>query len=259
MRIAIVTGASSGIGRDFVRNIPKVYRHLDEIWVFARREDRLLELQKELEKKKTVKLRLFTGDLMRDYIYERLAKELATNNADVRMLVNAAGFGKYGLIESLKEEDMLGMIDLNCQALTKMTLKVLPFMSKGSRIIQMASAAAFTPQPYFTVYAATKSYVKSFSFGLRNEVRKMKISVTCVCPGPVRTEFFGLAGEASKYTNPRMMTTSVHVVREALIGAIRRQAVITVGPYMKVSRVLAKFIPDGITAYGFQIFNKYNN
>ena len=167
MKIAVVTGASSGIGREFARQIPQLYRHLDELWVVARRTERL----KELEKEAPLPVRIFDGDLRRDYIYERLQKELDRQNAEIRMLVNAAGYGKTGRFEEIPLEDQLGMIDLNCRSLTKMTGICLPHLHKGSRIVNIASAAAFSPQPGFAVYAAGKSYVYRLSMALREELK----------------------------------------------------------------------------------------
>jgi len=133
MRIAVITGASSGIGREFARQIPRLYHSLDELWVVARRTDRLKELVKESE----VPVRIFDGDMMRDYIFSRIEKELERYSADIRMLVNAAGYGKIGAAEELEMEEQCGMIDLNCRSLTKLTLLCLPYMTKGSRIINI--------------------------------------------------------------------------------------------------------------------------
>ena len=191
MRIAIITGASSGIGREFARQIPRLYKSLDELWVVARRTDRLKELVKESE----VPVRIFDGDMMRDYIFSRIEKELERCGADIRMLVNAAGYGKIGAAEELRIDEQCEMVDLNCRSLTRLSLLCLPYMTKGSRIINIASAAAFAPQPGFAVYAATKSYVYSFSQAIREEVKDRGIVVTAVCPGPVDTEFFDRAGE----------------------------------------------------------------
>ena len=178
------------MGREFVLQIPRLYKNLDELWVVARRTDRLKSLQEQVK----IPVRIFDGDMQRNYIFEKIQKELERRQADVRMLVNAAGYGKIGRVASIDLNEQCGMVDLNCTALTKMTGICLPYLSKGSRIINLASAAAFCAQPGFCVYAASKAYVLRFSQGLAAELKKQGILVTAVCPGPVHTEFFDRAG-----------------------------------------------------------------
>ena len=190
LKIAIVTGASSGMGREFALQIPQMYKNLDELWVVARRTDRLKSLQEQVK----IPVRIFDGDMQRDYIFEKLQRELDRWQADVRMLVNAAGYGKIGNVSDIDLKEQCGMVDLNCTALTRMTGICLPYLSKGSRIVNLASAASFCAQPGFCVYAASKAYVLRFSQGLAAELKKRGILVTAVCPGPVRTEFFDRAG-----------------------------------------------------------------
>lgn len=140
MRIAIVTGASSGIGREFARQILRLYRNLDELWVVARRTDRLKELERELG----LPLRIFDGDLNRDYIYEKMEKECLRQSPDIRMLVNAAGYGKVGPVDKECEEQ-LGQIDLNCRSLTRMIQLCLPYMGRGSRSLMWLPPQPFVP------------------------------------------------------------------------------------------------------------------
>ena len=247
MKIAVITGASSGMGREFAVQVSKLYRNLDEIWVVARRTERLEELKKNL----AVPVRIFDGD----YIYERIEKSLDQKQAKIRLLVNAAGYGKMGLTENLDSLDLCGMIQLNCIALTKMTRLCIPYMERGARVVQVASSAAFAPQPGFAVYAASKSYVYSFSRALRMELKKHGISVTAVCPGPVDTEFFDRAGSLPGKGKEGLLAEEASVVRLALLDAVWRKPVSVYGSTMKLCKIGAKILPDGLLAWTMKKLN----
>ena len=242
MKIALITGASSGLGREFARQIPKLYQNLDEIWVVARRAERLNELEMELK----VPVRIFDGDLNQDYIYKKLGIALGKSHANVRMLVNAAGYGKIGTFceYGLKEET--GMVDLNCRSLTRMTALCLPYMHCGSRIVNLSSAAAFGPQPGFAVYAATKSYVYSLSMALGRELKGSGIYVTAVCPGPVDTEFFDHTGKEVASVKKKFRADAKDVVRKALIDSARGKKISVYGLSMKAAWVASKIVPDSV-------------
>ena len=245
MKIAVVTGASSGIGREFVRQLGYFYRSLDEIWVIARRRERL----EELREKSRVLLRIFDGNLMKKQVYKDLSAALKETCPDIRMLVNAAGFGKSGSVESIAAEDMRAqtdMVDLNCRALTKMTLLCLPYMSRGSRIVNLASAAAFCPQPQFSVYAATKSYVLSFSRSLGAELWGKGICVTAVCPGPVDTEFFTVSGGLTNPLKKLTLAKAEDVVHKALKDSRAGRALSIFGLSMRAAFLGAKFVPHSL-------------
>ncbi len=188
MKIAIVTGASSGIGREYVRQLD-AREQLDEIWVIARRAERLDEL-KSVIKTTIVPISL---DLSCKNSVEILQHILVDKNPNVSILVNAAGYGKFGTVEDIAPSEQLGMVDLNISALMKITFAALPYMGEGSKIFFVSSRSAFHPIPYMTTYAATKSFVLSFSRGLGRELRSRKIKTIAVCPGWTRTEFFDRA------------------------------------------------------------------
>lgn len=252
MRIAVVTGASSGIGREFALQVPRLYKQLDEVWVVARRTERLKELQEQIR----IPVRIFDGDMRRDYIFERIGRELERQEADIQMLVNAAGYGKTGVFGEIDSAEQLGMVALNCQALTKITQICLPYLSNGSRIVNVASAAAFSPQPGFAVYAATKSYVYSLSQALRAELKARGIIVTTVCPGPVDTEFFRRSGALPNPFKDSAKADARLVVREALKDSVKKKSVSVYGMAMKSMRIAAKLLPYSLVTEILKRANK---
>ena len=186
MKIAIVTGASSGMGREFVLQL-KNYVQVDEIWAIARREDALKALQTD------VPVRPVVLDLCDSSSFDAFAALLAQEQPDVKLLVNAAGFGKFGAYHRISLQDDCRMIDLNCKALVAMTRLVLPYMHAGSHILQLDSLSAFQPVPYITTYGATKSFVLSYSRAMNRELRAAGIRMMAMNPGWVKTEFFNHA------------------------------------------------------------------
>ncbi|MDY4515425.1 MAG: SDR family NAD(P)-dependent oxidoreductase [Hominisplanchenecus sp.] len=241
MKIAVITGASSGMGREFVKQISQNYRFLDEIWVIGRSEEKLRSLQKEVNSR----LRILPMDLREKESQEYLRTALAAEQPRIKLLVNAAGMGKIGDVSELTMNAQRAEIRLNCEALTAVTYHCLPYMHRRSRIIQMASASAFVPQPGFAVYAATKSYVLSLSRALRAEVKKQGITVTSVCPGPVDTPFFEGAGKLHPMADykKRVMAEPSDVVEKAVRDAAAGRAVSVYGGSMKAFRILCKLIP----------------
>ena len=188
MKIAIVTGASSGMGREFVLGLSR-YVHVDEIWVIARRIDALTALQDQVD----VPLRPISLDLCLPESFETYKAMLEAENPDVKLLVNAAGFGKFGDAEQIPLYEDLRMIDLNCKALVAMTRLTLPYMHKGSHILQLDSLSAFQPVPFITTYGATKSFVLSYSRAMNQELKPKGIRMMAMNPGWVKTEFFNHA------------------------------------------------------------------
>lgn len=243
MKIAIVTGASSGMGREFVRQIPDYCSTLDEIWVIARRGKRLEALQNET----TLSLRILEGDLLSDDFFDMFQNLLKTERPDVRVLVNSAGIGRNGSVKKIAEKEdgiQCRMVDLNCRTIVKVTQAVLPYLSEESHILNLASGSAFCPQPYFTVYAATKAFVLSFSRGLNGELRKEKIRVTAVCPGPVKTEFFEQDGMKPAEWKKPFMARPDRVVCKALKDAHKNRSVSVYGCSMKVMHLISKILPQ---------------
>ncbi len=245
--VVIITGASSGIGKEFAHQLDPYFQGIDEIWLIARNSVRLQEVSDSLQHK----THIFAMDITVKEQIELFQTELAKQQACVRMLINCAGYGLMGEFANLDQEGskdasgQLGMVRLNCEALTHMTYCCLPYMRKGSRIIQLASSAAFLPQPRFAVYAATKSYVLSFSVALGEELRKRGIYVTSVCPGPVDTPFFEIAEKngstlsVKKYT----MVTPERVVKKALRDSYHKRSMSVCSLPIQAFLVLTKFVP----------------
>ena len=185
MNIAIVTGASSGMGREFVLQLSR-YVQVDEIWAIARRQEALEALKAETE----VPVRPVCLDLCREDSFEALEALLKAENPNIRLLVNAAGFGKFGAYHKVSLTDESRMIDLNCKALVLTTRLCLPYMQRGSHVLQLDSLSAFQPVPYITTYGATKAFVLSYSRAMNRELKSAGIRMMAMNPGWVKTEFF---------------------------------------------------------------------
>ena len=188
MNIAIVTGASSGMGREFVLQLSQ-YVDVDEIWAIARRKE-ALEAPNEAV---SVPVRAIGLDLLEESSFKTLSQLFQKESPNVKLLVNAAGFGKFGTYHKVPLEDDCKMIDLNCKALLVMTRLVLPYMEKDSHILQLDSLSAFQPVPYITTYGATKAFVLSYSRALNRELKPRGIRCMAMNPGWVKTEFFNHA------------------------------------------------------------------
>jgi len=244
MKTAIITGASSGMGREFAKEIYRRYVNIEEVWIIARSEDKLDSLKAEMGIKGVYVLPL---DLTKEEDMEKYKKTLAERKPDVCILVNSAGYGKIGSFEEVGYEHNRGMVKLNCQALTDVTYLTLPYMRKGGQIIQLASSAAFVPQPDFAVYAATKSYVLSLSRALTWELKDRQINVMAVCPGPVRTEFFDVAqGDGTKKMKQLKMLVMAKpekVVAKAIKDARKGKEKSVYGMIMQLFELLCKLVP----------------
>ena len=245
MKIAVITGASSGMGRAMVREAADRFGGLSEIWVIARRRELLESLRGQVP----VPLKILPLDLQRKEDLETLRAALKEHQPEVKLLVNGAGFGRTGPVESLSTEESTGMVRLNCEALVSVTELVLPYMSANSRILQFASAAAFLPQPGFAVYAASKAFVLSYSRALAAELREKGIYVTAVCPGPVDTEFFTRSlepGQKLPLYKRLAMAKPENVVRTALSDSMKGKELSVPGILMKGFFLLCRLVPQGI-------------
>lgn len=253
-RIAVVTGASSGLGLEFARQID-ARGEVDEIWLVARNEQKLDEVVKQLHTPSIA----VPADLSNPTHVAAVAQKVAEDHLTVRYLVNAAGFGRFGAWHDISEEDAEGMIDLDCRGLVSMTRACLPSMERGSHIIEVASAAAFVPLPYMNVYAACKAFVLRYTRALRWELRGTGITVTALCPAWVKTGFEKQArkskdGQAVRHTFFEQDASTV--VRRALEDNQRHYAVSCASLPSVALRVVGKVIPCAITMAVWNVLRK---
>lgn len=241
MKIALITGASSGMGREYAKQIDKM-KECDEIWIVARREERLNVLKDEL----STTTRVLPFDLTDSMQLGSLIEAVKSSGAEVKYLVNAAGFGKFGDYSEVSLSDIAGMIDLNDKALTLITAALIPQMKRGSHVIEMCSISAYLPLENMSVYAASKAYVLSYCYALRRELKKTGITVTAVCPGWVDTEFAACAHNGDGVNGPKDLkpiTTADKVVRRAIKAANKNKPVSIYGATWKAMHVMTKIFP----------------
>ena len=249
MNIAVVTGASSGLGTEYVKQIALMYPSLDEIWIVARRREKLEDLAKSIV---SVPCRAVVCDITNERdiaIYEQMLSDF---DANVKILVNNAGFGKLEEFQNISVNDNAGMVRLNCEALTVITAITLKFMKPLAKIINISSIASFVPNARMAVYSSTKAYVTSFSRALRFELKKRRINVTAVCPGPMDTEFLPIANIAEGSSKTFDMLPRVNpenVAKKSLIAASKGKAMYTDLAFYKFYRFLAKVVPHSIMMY----------
>ena len=240
--IAIITGASAGLGAEFSHQIAAQFPEIDTFWLIARRVGKLEDLAQTIPNKQVVCLGL---DLCDTRSFKSFADYLAEQHPRVGLLVNNAGCGALGNLGEVSNDSQARMCDLNIRALTLMTNTVLPYMAPGGHILNVSSIAAFCPNPRMTVYSASKAYVSAFTGGMADELRPKGISVTAVCPGPMQTEFLDVAGitgnsktfDTLPYCDPKQ------VVAGALRAAKRGQTFYTPKAFYKFYRFVAKLLP----------------
>lgn len=244
MKTAVITGASSGLGEQYYKELSKEKYGFESIWLIARRREKLEEMAQNDKRVKILSL-----DLCERGSFDLLSKELSEAKAEIGLLINNAGVGTHGDFDTLSPESQARMTDLNVTALTLTTSVCLPFMKQGSAIINVSSIASFAPNPGMTVYSSTKAYVLAFSKCLREELRKKRgINVLAVCPGPMDTEFLDVARirgnskmfDTLPYCDPEKVVTLS--VRRALKG----KAVSVNLLLFKLYRVIAKILPHNL-------------
>ena len=246
MRTAIVTGASSGLGRELARQTPEVFPEVERIWLIARRRDRLADLAAALGGEE--KVRILPLDLCDAVGLASYQAALSEECPEVVLLVNDAGLGHLGDVGEGPLAVQTRMIDLNVRALTAVTHLALPWMPEGGRILDVSSIAAFCPTPHMTVYSATKAYVSAFTRGLGKEIRPRGLTATAVCPGPMGTEFLDVGDIEGRSRMFALLPycDQVRVAHGALCAARAGQGVYTPRLCYKIYRLMAKLLPSAL-------------
>lgn len=238
MRVAVVTGASAGIGREFVYAIDR-QENLDEIWVIARRADRLEEL-KDKCRTPVCPIVLDLSELRALDDYKAI---LESERPEIAILVNAAGFGVFGPFAEKDLQKQLSSATVNSLALTGMCHISLPYMKKGDCIINMGSNSSWQPVPYQAVYGASKSYVLNFSRALCRELKPKGIHVLCVCPGWIKTEFQQVAHHDEYIRFVDRWYGPEEVVAQAMSDLKKKKMVSILGHLVRRQVRLVKFLP----------------
>ncbi len=242
---ALITGASSGIGEEFARQLAP---HARTLILVARRVDRLEALKGELDRP-GLTIHCHAADLADEVQIEALLAALAASGERVSLLINNAGLGDHGFFEDSEWSRVSAMLDVNIKALTRLTHALLPDLVRAGRgaILNVSSIASLLPLPKMAVYAASKAYVSSFSEALRGELRSTGVSVTALCPGPVNTEFFEGAERADAREGmpaPEIFKVSVEEVARAGLRAVARdRARVIPGWQVCVVMTLASLVP----------------
>lgn len=242
-KIALITGASKGIGKALAHEFAK---NGYSLILIARTLSELEELQKTLQNSYQTQSKIFTIDLQQPDCIDKIMASIQPDLDNIEVLVNNAGYGISKKFIDTPEIDINGMLAVNMVVLTKLSYRILPFMQKKKKgmILNVASTAAFTPGPYMAIYYASKAYVLSFSEALHEECKKDNITVSALCPGMTISEFHQRAG------NPRLSggwvptMTSEQVAKIGYSGLMRNKRVVIAGFSNKLSRILMHCVPN---------------
>lgn len=242
---ALITGASSGFGAEFARQLAP---HARCLLLVARRRDRLEALRDSIARP-GLTIHTLAADLADESSTDELLRQVADTGEEITLLINNAGCGDHGLFEESSWPRVRAMLEVNIKALTRMTHALLPALVRARRgaILNVSSIASLVPIPKMGVYAATKAYVTSFSEALRAELRGTGVSVTALCPGPVDTEFFQIAerpeSDESAPAPEFFKIPAAQVVREGLEGVLRDRARVIPGLLVCIVMTIASLVP----------------
>lgn len=237
MSIGVITGASSGLGASYVDALTKLFPEIDEIWLLARRQDKLKEVANKYPNKKCLILAL---DLANIENYKILEEKLKKEKPEIKVLINDAGICSSGKFENMELDLMLKMIDLNCKGTTAITKICLPYIINGGTILEVSSTSAFVPNTNLVAYSACKSYVSALSLGLREELKERKINVCVTCPGFMLTK---MTKKKTKSQEKLPIINPDIAAYKSLKAAKNGRSVYTTGIFYKFYRLLSKIVP----------------
>lgn len=236
-RIAIITGASGGIGKEFTKLM--LQEQVEEIWTIARNQEKLKALQNEIGDKVVI----ISKDLTKSSELRNIGEMIKEEKPIIAYLINNAGIGKMGSYKDFTVEEIEDTVSINCNALVVLCALCIPYMEKGSRILNISSASSFQPLPYLNLYAASKAFVRSYSRSLNVELKRIGITATSVCPGWVDTDLLmkEINGKKIKFSG---IVTPERVAVKALEDAKRGRDMSVCTLYTKIEHVLAKLFPQ---------------
>lgn len=236
-KIAILTGATGGLGREFLKQILK--EEIDEVWVIARNEQKLSELRREYGER-VIPMSIDLSELQG---IKQIKNMLDKNKPQVVYLINNAGLAKMGKYKDFDIEEIDKMINVNCKASVMLAQICIPYMGKGSKILNISSASAFQPNPYINLYAASKVFERSYSRALNVELEGTGITSTAVCPGWIDTELLQKEINGKKVRFPGLVTPD-RVVKQAIKDAKKGKDMSVCSLYVKCQHVNVKLLPQ---------------
>ena len=234
--IAIVTGATGGIGKEFVRLL--LNEEIDELWAVARNIDKLNKLKEDFGDK----IIIITADLSSDKSLELIGERLQNNNPIVRYLINNAGGGRMGASLEFSKDEINSHVMTHCTAIAVLCNLCIPYMEEGCHIINMASQSAFQPVPYINLYAASKAFVRSYSRALNVELKNRGIAATVACPGWIKTDLLDSERNGKQIHFPGIASAE-DVAVKILKDAKRGKDMSVYGIYVKWMHLMSKIFP----------------
>lgn len=236
-RIVILTGATGGLGREFLKQI--MHEEIDEVWAIARNEQKLADLREQYGEK-VIPISMDLSDMKAMELIENM---LDKNKPQVKYLINNAGLARMGKYNDFSIEEIDKTINVNCKAPVMLVRLCIPYMREGSKILNISSASAFQPNPYINLYAASKVFERSYSRALNVELEGTGITSVAVCPGWIDTELLQKEINGKKVRFPGLVTAD-RVVKQAIRDAKKGKDMSVCSLYVKCQHMNVKLLPQ---------------